>query len=338
MNALNNEQQLIERKSYCTFQGLECLNSCIYNYLKNDDINITQSDIFFYGGGFDIRYSWSNGIHKIKSKQYQANLPFIKNCLKKSINDNMIESIEGEMLGFIQKKILDGKKIILNVSSSNLQYNKAFDRGKIVQHYINLIGLDTQNKLVKISDGCAPVVGGGCFEDWLNIDEIIENWQLMNGHYIELHYDKIDVDEIKHRAYDNMKNGIKKYIHKDKAIFRTHLNGYQTIVRLFEDIGEMLQYNMENSLNIIRNINEQLKIGGYLNSKRFLLEKMKEIKCDEELVSAYETIIKEYDMICLQTIKCVIKKNIEEINSLVLQIKHLADDEIEILREVLTKY
>ncbi len=331
---MNTGTIFAERNPYYTYRGIECLNSCIYNFLINDNQPITQSDIFFSGGGFDISYSRRN-IYHIKSKQNDSNVQFIKTYIKESVIDNVLETYDGEMRTFLEKKAVSGHPLILNVSSSNLPYNKLFDRNHVVTHFINIIGIDMDNNMIKISDGCAPVTGGGCFEDWIDLDIVTDNWQWMNGRYIELNYENIDIQKIKDRAYENMIKGIKKYLHKDKARFKTNINGHQAVLKLFEDIRTMLQHHPQNSLQVIRNINQQLRMEGYIGSKRYLLEKFKEIGGKEELTASYERLIGEYDMICLKALKSVIKKKPEEIDNLIMQINRSVQEENEILREVI---
>lgn len=335
MDSVNRENSKKEWNPYQTRQGLECLNSCIYNFLINDNQTVSQSDIFFAGGGYDIRYSWGHNVHNIKSMQNRSNFKFIETYLTESIIENVLETDDGEMKNFINQMVSEKHKFIINVSSSNLPYNKAFDSSNIVTHFINLIGVDTKNNMVKISDGCAPVTGGGCFEDWLDIENITENWQRMNGRYIELNYGQIDIRKIKQQAYENMMKGIKKYLHRDKAIFKSSLSGHQAILRLFEDIQEMIRYNPENSLAIIREINRQLRVEGYISSKWFLLEKMRELNCDEASISAYEGLIYEYDMICLNAMKCVIKKKPELMDKVLEQVSRSVRIENEILEKVI---
>ena len=106
-------------------------------------------------------------------------------------------------------------------------------------------------------------------------------------------------------------------------------------MRLFEDIKVMIESNTKNSLEIIRDINQQLRVEGYLSSKEFLLEKIQEMGCREELAASYQHIIREYDMICLNVMKSVIKKKPEDMEVLIHQIQHSVQEENKILKEVL---
>ncbi|MCI8668750.1 MAG: hypothetical protein HFI34_04395 [Lachnospiraceae bacterium] len=324
----------MEKNNYHTRAGIECLNSCIYNYLANENQAISRSDIFFSGGGFEIGYFRGNG-HKIMSGQNRSNLQFIRTYLEGSTVDNVLETYEGEMKTFLKETLQNKNRLIINVSGSGLPYSKAFDSNQTVSHFINLIGIDTKKNLVRISDGCMPVVGGGCYEDWIDMDVLAENWQMMNGRYIELNYKHLDIQKIKKSAYENMRKGIKKYLHKDRGWFGSRIGGHQAILRLFEDIKMMIESNTKNSLEIIRDINQQLRVEGYLSSKEFLLEKMKETGCREELTDSYQHIIREYDIICLNVMKSVIKKNPENMEGLIKQIQHSVQQENKILKEVL---
>lgn len=324
----------MERNNYHTRAGIECLNSCIYNYLANENQKISKSDIFFSGGGYDISYSWGNG-PKIKSGQNRSNLQFIHTYLEGSVLDNVLETYEGEMKAFLKEELINGRRLIINVSGSGLSYNKAFDRNQTISHFINIIGIDTDRNLVKISDGCMPVMGGGCYQDWMDIDELTDNWQIMNGRYIEINYKNPDIRKIKQTAYENMIKGIKKYLHKDRGWFGSRIGGHQAILRLFEDIQAMIRHNTKNSLEIIRDINQQLRVEGYISSKEFLLEKMQESGCREELTASYQHLIREYDILCLNVIKSVIKKKPEDMEVLVRQIQYSVQEENKILREIL---
>ena len=72
-------------------QGIECLNSCIYNWLINDNIHINMSDIYFLGNGFNMHYTGNYGAHMIYTEQYEANKRFVRKYAPDSVWDNYIE-------------------------------------------------------------------------------------------------------------------------------------------------------------------------------------------------------------------------------------------------------
>jgi len=57
--------------------------------------------------------------------------------------------------------------------------------------------------------------------------------------------------------------------------------------------------------------------------------------CREELTASYQYMIREYDMICLNVMKSVIKKKPEDMEVLIKQIQHSVQEENKILKEVL---
>lgn len=331
-------EKVIYRENYSTKRGLECLNSCIYNYLENNNINILQSDIFFSGLGFNIYYLSDGYTHKIKSKQYDANISFINKFLPDSIIDNYIETYPGELVKKLDTVIHNNEMLIINVSSSHLKYNKVFDSNTVVPHYINIIGMDYDKELIKISDGCPPIIDKSCVEEWTEIKDITNNWQSMNGRYLILNYRDFNMELVKKQAYKNMKKQLKNYLKTSSFLSGSKTTGYQSIIKLYEDIIELLLSENKNKLNIIRDINQQLRINGYLSSKYFLLEKLTDLNCDNKIINSYNSVIKKLEMFFLQTMKVTIKKNMEEIDRLLPCIEELVTEENEIIREVLKKY
>ena len=292
-----------------------------------------MSDIYFAGNSFDISYT--KGSYQIKSAQNQGNFNFIRTFLTESERENIIETYDGEMKAFLYEKLSQHCRLMLRVSSSNLPYNKAFDPKKIVSHFINVIGYNQETDEIKISDGCAPITGGGCYEGWIDTDTIIENWQLMNGEYIELRYDTLDCSSIQKQARANMKKEIERYLRTDKAFFKSTIHGHQGILRLFQDTQAIMQAGEPHTLEIVSALNKQLRIEGYLSAKGFLLEKMQEYQWGIEQRTKYEQLVQAYDNICFTTMKCVIKKQKEDMKKIVERVKQVVAEEQQLLQAFL---
>lgn len=294
-----------------------------------------MSDIYFAGNSFDISYT--KGSYQIKSAQNQGNFNFIRTFLTESERDNIIETYDGEMKAFLYEKLSQHSRLMLRVSSSNLPYNKAFDQKKIVSHFINVIGYNQETDEIKISDGCAPITGGGCYEGWIDSDTIIENWQLMNGEYIELRYDTLDCVKIKEQARRNLKKNLEKYIRVDRAFLKSTIHGHQAIFRLFQDIQASMQAGAPQTLEIVSALNKQLRIEGYLSAKDFVLEKMQESQWDAERCTKYEQLIQLYDNIGFTTMKYVMKKQREDMGKIVERVKEAIAEEKQLLQAFIMK-
>lgn len=293
--------------NYNTQKGIECLSSCIYNKLYNDGINIRKSDIFFAGNGFELHYTGKFESRMIYSKQYESNYKFIKLFMGKSRADNYHSNAFENMRDFLIKQTEENGEVIIRVSSSWLPYNKVFHDDKAISHYINVLDYETGRFV--ISDGCPPVTGNEIYFGTIEENVLIDNWKNMNGEYFIIKYDRQSLSDVSEYAGSVLKKQLLRYLKCDYNPIRKKYNGYKCFLTMLEDMQPLFDNEVAELGKIVLECNQQFRINGFLQSKEFLLEKLREISIDENMVNNYEDIYKQWNRLLLMLTKAGIKQD-----------------------------
>lgn len=325
------------KESYTTYKGIECLNSCIYNYLKNDGFEICLSDIFFGGRGLDMRYTGMLSERMLYSYQYKSNFKFINLYLKDSIVDNYVAELY-DMKEFLINSVKNNEKIILRVSSSNLPYNKVFDKNKIISHYVNVIDYDLVKDVFIVSDGCVPVNGESIYQGETAANVLIENWRKMNGEYLILQYNEYMAHSLKKDSYKVFKKQIRNYIKSKNHILGSRYKGMDCILSLQEDMYLLFEKQSDDLQNIVIDIRRQLNMEGFMQAKYYIYDKMCDICVSDEICKAYEENICNWNKVIFNFVKAGLKKNMEEYQEVVRFTSKLNEEERKILSRCQSNY
>lgn len=320
-------------KEYHTIQGYECLSACITNYFNYLGLLVSGSDIFFGGDGFLITYQ-KNEKASIGAKLYESNFMFLKNLNIPFQHTKLGES--KDVIKFLRKSIEDQQLIAIKVSSECLEHNRVFKQTEGSPHYVNILGYDDINNKVFISDGYVPTFNPTVFEGWVDTNGIIEAWKRMDYEYVKLDLAdiKISTDEIHRIAITNMKGGIQQYLNPSKQRLSSEFFGKEAITKLFEDI--LLMFEMLIDLkSVALDINYQLKIYGFITSKRLILQKLEELKMNTYYLQQYSKIIDKWNQICMLLVKAGISKSKKSLELTLEKVKESVQEEENLLHEIL---
>ena len=320
-------------KDYRTYKGIECLNSCIYNYLKNDNFKVSPSDIFFSSNGFRIRYRGKLCDRMIYSEQYKSNFKFLKLYMPGFIEDNYIMGDNENMKLMLISHIKHKERIIIRVSSSMLPYNKIFKKNQIVSHYINVIDYSYERNTFTVSDGCPPINTNSVYQGEIEADALIDNWCIMNGEYIILKYDNNVLYKIKSDSDAMFEKQIMEYIKSPKVFWSSKYKGIGCILTMFEDMRYLFESKVSRISDIAANISRQLYIEGFMQSKYFVLDKVESMNISDNIREKYKENIDNWNRIILKMVKSAIKGDINEFDVVVKDVKKVNESESRILLE-----
>ncbi len=324
---------MIYEKSYNTVQSFDCINACVLNYLQYYNKPILGSDIFFVGGGFAISYEKNQKLY-IGSKVYKTNFVFLDKMNIKYERDNSQDG--NSALKLIEHCIKNEKCICIRVASEVLEHSPVFKQTEGSSHYINIIGKNEINSRFYISDGYVPTYNPSIFEGWADCKEIMEAWNRMDYEYIVFDIDniKIDISNIQRMAHKNLKLNLINYLYPNDTNCNCKLFGEYAVKILFQDIQAM--FESRDISNIIMDINYQLKIFGFLTSKKFILEKIRKTFMDSGLCMDYDEIINRWNKLCLLLVKAGLSKDKARYNFVLVKTHELIHDERDILLKVIS--
>lgn len=310
-------------------RGIECLNSCVYNWLKKDNVSLKMSDIYFLGNGFKMHYTGNYGNHMIYTEQYESNRRFIKKYTDRSVWGKCREETFIDKTRFIKNMLQKYNRIIIRVSCAELPYNKKFLKGTIISHYILVTGYE--NGKFSICDACSPTYGEAGYEGNINEKELIDNWELMDCEYIILKYEKkiFESDKLKKKIVRKRKQQIKSYLKEPLNSFEKKYSGYRCIISLLEDMKEIFKYDISEIKNIIAECNKQLRIEGFQQSKMFICDAV-ELEYKEE----YKYIVEKWDKLILKLLKSGVKNDSNLYKTIYEEAVELIEKENELLNEI----
>ena len=320
---------MICEKVYKPIQSYECLNSCITGYSNYNGFNVCCDDVFFIGDGFDISII-KKDIPTIGARLYESNFDFMDNVGIKYVIDKFACREEAE--SFLDNAVKEEKTLSIKVSSELLEHSRVFRQTENSPHYLNIIGM-SESKLY-IADGYVPTSDPTSYDGLVDKNAIIEAWQKMEFRYILTDYDNVSksLTCVKEIANKKLIKQLSDYI----------ANDVEKMV-----IGELLNYlencikcNKDNKLvkDTFIKVNYQLKIYGYITSKRYIYEKIARDWCDNELVNRYKQIIDRWNKVCILLLKAGYGNSLKQLLLTKENILNLIEEEMSILNEILCRY
>ena len=300
----------MELENYKTVQGYECLNSCIVNFLQNEGYPVNLYDVLIIGEGLDIFYSQQKGFPEIQTSIYGANFRY----MEKTGISYSYKKYRGKNPGeFFRKQFLANKRMILRVDAQKLIYNKAFRQEESIPHFVNLIGISDDLKLVKISDGCAPAYQDSIFEDWMEIEALGYAWVEMGLEYIE--FDLKDSRKWKIDKYKT-KDMFSNYRKKDNRrlvnrLFRKDVYAIESFQR---EIIRSFRKNKEFSNGEIAYYTcQSIKINGILPLKKILYQYYLDVEKDEHFIENSKTLVELWEQLSFLLIKVLVSRKADVI-------------------------
>lgn len=281
------------KKSY------ECMNACILNHMNRAGIKISGSDIFFSGGGYFISYK-KGSLTRIKSEAYDANFRFLQKY-KIDYRFGRVFPSKDLLINFLQQPYT----ITIRMVSDFLRYDRVFSQTSGASHFINIIDYDGEKKMFLIVDGDVPSMETGYFSGWVDEDDVLRGWQVMQGEVLQMklpsQVSELDLyQHIRKEANVQVRNAIQKYLEVDRTLFSGKITGQRALYFMIHQLGKYA--GKSGFRELTQEANFRIRVDGYLGAKNFMLEKIKEQK-KMDILKEYEELIKNWSKWCMLLLK-----------------------------------
>lgn len=303
----------MELEGYHIMQGQECLSSCITNFLCYEGYELHSYDIPIIGNGLGMKYSDLNGIPGIHTFIYESSFRFLDRC---GLDYQCGNLDPADAISFLRGNLAQGNRMVLRVNASRLPYNKAFQRGNVVQHFINFIGITEDGSAIKISDGCAPTYQESVFEDWIKTEDLISAWADLKFGYLLLPF-AADQD-ICFKHYD-IHRLFYREMKRNKPTFANKLAGRGVCAisyfqhKLAQKLKDPQPLSQDEVAYAICN---DIRIGGMLALKKLLYLYLADTIEDQEFVNRYKKGVELWDAASLLLIKFAVSKSERDLVSI----------------------
>ncbi len=305
-----------ERK---TIPSYECMNACILNYFRQEGISISGSDIFFSGVGYPVHYQ-KGSLTRIKTEGYDSNFRFLK---KYNVNYQFrkVKADKDTLIDLLQQPYT----ITIRMISDYLTYDRVFSQTSGASHFINIISYDRESRKFFIVDGDVPSMETGCFSGWVDEEDIVKGWQIMQGEVLQMDLSsvvsKVDLaQKARQDANENIRVAVENYLYAKQRLFSGEVFGEKAIITMVDQLGNYVERS--EFREITGDANFRLRVNGYIGAKKFLLEKIKE-QGKVNLAKEYQGIIDAWLRWCMLLLKCgmsskqehfiLVKERMEEI-------------------------
>lgn len=276
----------------------ECMNSCILNHLRKQNILLNGSDIFFSGKGYIVRYRHGS-VTQISTNGYEANFEFLR---RYGINYNFgqVEPTKTNLL----KCLESSNPITIRMSSDFLTYDSIFSQTEGASHFINILMYDEKIRKFLVVDGNVPSLQTGTFYGWVEEDSILGGWQRKCGEILQLllcpdnSLDNIN-ERVTYDANKNVKCAIEKYLNGKRGKFIGDAKGECAIIEMIKEMSKCCEkpgFRM-----ITREANFRIRVDGFLGGKKFLLEKMQ--LQNNNIANEYKEIVDDWSRWCMLLLK-----------------------------------
>lgn len=318
---------MICEKQYHTLQGYECLSACISNYLFYNNINVTASDIFFLGNGFNVYYE--EDTKRILTDIYNANYNFLEKYNVKYSIFHASDENEGRQI--LKESIENELMLIIKVSAESLKYNRIYNQAGDSPHFINVIG-QRENE-VYVSDGFVPTRKFSVYYGWTNLYNILSAWSKQNYEYFII--DKVNFlsdFNVKEKVWSKIHEGIEKYIKGERS--NGIINGYPAMIEVLDNLRRRLEEKEEHLEKRTLYLNHQLRICGFVSSKKMLLQQIKVFGEDNELINKYGYIVNRWSKLLMLLVKVGFSRKIDDFNNMYSKMMECINSENELLEEI----
>ncbi len=322
---------MLYENGYYTQSGNQCFNSCLANYFKYNNIEIYEYDIFFIGKGYSALAQIDNkdyiiGINIAKSTEIFLNECNILYTCEKIATRSKAKEV-------LKDCVIHNKLLSLNVLSNRLSYNDIFINAGDMGHIINIIGYDPLCEKVYVSDCYVPTTKEGViFEGWLNLEDIMDAWELTGFEYyvFDLLASYVNIDEIKNKCNDNIKNFFDEYF-IDYTFKRTLWQElWDKLLKQVDTIIYDISQN-EDISRIMYAINYNLKVNGFLMLRYYILDVLKYNYFNIDLAEKFYFIIEKWKYICIAFVKISFTKSVVKYETLKKQIRDVLEQERKML-------
>lgn len=313
--------------NYITYQGYECLNACLVNYLRFMNCRISGSDIFFIGDGSGFIYKKNEEENRriVATRQYEANYDF---CRKVGI-DYSIHSVKGESKEAALEVMTQQKKcVIIQTSTLFLTYNPIFLKGEGF-HFLNVLHVDRKSGMMYVSDGYVPTVRPSIYEGWVPTADIMSGWQRTDNWAFSINTVPIERIETElENVYDYMVHSVRTYIEGDGKNMPDNKRLCEYVDSVLNEADNSNVYGKEMS-----NLHFNFKANGFFAYKYYILDQMQRARL--EISQEYAMLIKKWEAWFMNIIKLRAAYHAERNQRSYEKFLYLTEDEERILRKLL---
>ncbi|ANU50045.1 hypothetical protein ADH76_05975 [Enterocloster clostridioformis] len=286
---------------YITYQGYECLNSCIVNRMRSMGYELSGSDIFFIGGGSDFKYKLKkNNKFVVANREFEADFIF---CKKVGLDYSVKHIDEINCIDILERLVDHLGCVTVDVSTLYLKYHKIFANVD-EYHFINVLKVDRENDRVYISDGYIPAIKLTVYEGWMPLAELLRSWKKSKYKVFIIRglQKKNTLDTELKNSYKYMQKSVENYLaRKDN----------KKIIEVYKYILKQIE-NSSLFADMVFSYQPQLKVYGFLAYKYYILQQIK--KGNPIIYEEYKRIVNKWDAwlmdLARSGITCDYKKSI----------------------------
>ncbi len=202
-------------------------------------------------------------------------------------------------------RFLEGtSSISVCMASDFLTYNSVFAQTGGASHFINILDYNSKSKKFYIVDGDVPSAKTGYYSGWIDEVDVLNGWGRMHGIILRIILPegrdwKTLFHEVRMKANEQVEKAIKKYIDGKNKFYSSKVTGKEAIrcmVRELETYVGSFDFKQ-----ITRNVNFSVRVNGFISSKLFLLEKLRQQKIGS--FREYEQVIQKWSQWCILLLK-----------------------------------
>lgn len=323
---------MIEKEKYVTKQSFECLSSCWTGYLNYWNYEVDACDLFFGGGGYHLTLDTNYG--QFRTNLFHSSFEFA-NQNKLSYEKKNV-SIFKNKEQFLLECLRDNRYVSIKVESRFLDYSAALRQTEDVPHCINPLEIDSINRKIYIADGDIPTLSPSVFEGWVGLDMVLNAWKMQGYEYFILNKTRrISIDKVMNDTLYGAIEAIAEYIEGGTDMYG-RAYGCKAIKDAFLLISHLYdKSDLENFNTVVRNFNFQMKTGGFIAEKYFLLQLIERITLSPDLVDRFRSSIYDWNNCCLLLIKLGMTKKRAFLTRILEKVNHVLMNEIECLKDIL---
>ncbi len=294
--------------------GNDCVYLCLEQYFQEINSAFPLYSAFIIGGGLDIEVGGvENSFIGCKKKLCDIYIDGLNKLGIKVIKKVFPVS---ENVNVLKKELQQGKYVILQLASKEIEYHSIFAENRNVGHFVNITRI--RGSEIFIRDNYIPTREISTFEGWYSIEKCNTAWQKCGCICFIL--EKQNLPEFN--------NIICEY---NKKYFGSVIKQY---CEKLEDIKKFFLLEIQGEINKkIYNLIYDIKLFGFLFSKKYLHAYMTKFDImDFFWLDEYSKVVKEWNGLILLILKLEFFINEEKIASLNNKIEKIIQYEILVLQ------
>lgn len=300
--------------------GFDCLSACISNVELLFGNQVRDEDVFFFVGERNLYYD------NEKQLLYTDSHECIKQWLERHhiLVENKKKFQHESPIGYIRKKLLLNKKIVLCVKTECLNYRSIFLDNLPTNHYIVVCDCDIITGKLYVIDGFIPNNDSEFFSGWVNAKEIVNAWEKTEcSHYCFERSVFKETISLRKSSKMNFEATVSSYLLNNNT--DCVVSGEAAIECFVNSLTE--DSDFENKIN-------QMKVFGFTTIKRYVCKCIKEDSRLYLFFRDYLEIVESWDVFCLMLFKFYITKRYNGLEKIKIFAKELITREHELISDI----